>query len=739
MDNLQTIAQLFAERLFIIPDYQRGYAWEKHQCKDLIEDLDLLPEGKQHFFGTLVIQELDGLDERLIDRGGRTYTRYDVIDGQQRLTTISLFLHAIQQEMQRLGGDIAELTGDLRRNYLWTSDRIKQPLVKLTLNQGTQEVFQYLILDNNHSIPDPKIQAAKRLMVVHAYLIEYLQGQQKALGEEYAVWLEALYFKIVNQLLMVVYKVQSEAEAGIIFETMNNRGKRLTELEKVKNYLLYLAGRLHLPAPHNLARQINETWQYIYESLTVSSLAERGYEDQLLRVHWHMVYDPQNWQQSQTVKDRFNLRDYHQRHEDLLADLLSYVESLKSAATAYCDIRRPWRSGAFNEFDAQPQLRRQVISASSRLLRVSGLTPFLPLLMAARITQDHETYLKMVDLCEKYAFRVYRVAKKSSSLRGSRLYRFGYDLYHGRKGTAVADDLSREILHRCPDSLFEARFRESERWYPWSGLKYFLYEYERYLAKERGLAAQMTWEAVTEKKDSIEHILPQTMGQEGFWQARFTPEDHELWIHDIGNLTLTKDNPALSNKPFPAKQAIYTDSPYFMERQLKDYSDWGIPQIQKRRKAIKTWALQRWHIERPIETSVKESGENGRKYSRSKIRERAEKNGVGEIYARVVELSKQYGFHSRPWSKHLAITSPTRANVTLVNIEPKPGHLSVSIWATNIPYSFEITVEEIQVIIGSDYLFQVDDTNADDFLKMLEELYLACDPTAGEIFLKKSK
>lgn len=727
MDNLQTIAQLFTERLFLIPDYQRGYAWEDPQCKDFIEDLELLPEGKQHFFGTLVIQEHSHANGKVQDRGGRVYTRHDIIDGQQRLTTVILFLHAIQQEMQRLGGDIAELTSDLQRNYLWTYDRNRQPLVKLTLNQDTQELFQQLISDNN-GIPTPKIQAAKRLMAVRTYVANYLQTQQKAHGENYAGWLESLYFKIINHLLLVVYTVESEAEAGIIFETMNNRGKPLTEMEKVKNYLLYLAGRLHLPAPHDLGAQINKTWQHIYQSLTATSLGSGGYEDQLLRTHWLMVYDYQiqNWDGSRSIKNHFDLRDYGRRHEALLTDIQAYLESLKSATTAYCDVQRPWRSGAFANLESQPELRRQIVSAGSRLVRVGSLSPFLPLLMAARVKQDAETYLQMVDLCEKYAFRVYRWVGARSNAGQSRLFRFGYDLYRGREGTAVVDDLRREILHRCPDKKLEEKFQEGNAWYPWSGLKYFLYEYERHLAKERGLAVRMPWEEVIKKQDSIEHILPQTMGKEGYWQSFFTSEAHKLWIHDIGNLTLTNDNPALSNRPFPAKQEIYDQSVYFMEHQLKGYAEWGIPQIQERREIMKAWALKRWHVTSPVRPEVKESEENGRKYSRSKIRNIAEKNGVDEIYDRLLALSKRYGLGERPWAHCLTISPPGNGRFALIYIEPKPGRLGVGIWVGSFPRFFDITLEEIQAVIGSDHWFQVENGNLDAFLKMLEALYQAC-------------
>lgn len=734
MDNLQTIAQLFAERIFVIPDYQRGYAWEAQQCQELIEDLALLPEGKQHFFGTLVLQKRDGADEVLFDRGGRTYRRYEIIDGQQRLTTVIMFLHAIHQAMCQLGGNTANLTDDLQRNYLWTVDRNKRPLAKLTLNQGTQPLFQHLIMENDDSLPVPNIQAGKRLLAAHAFLSNYLQKEQEKQGAAFSAWLEALYFKIVHHLLLVVYAVQSEAEAGIIFETMNNRGKPLTELEKVKNYLLYLAGRLHLPDPHDLGEQINRTWQHIYERFTVVSLTGRGYEDQLLRAHWLMAYDyqTQNWDGSRSIKNHFDLRDYVGRHDALLMNLQTYLNSLVSATTAYCDIQRPSFPGAFAHVQSQPELRNKIIATSDRLVRVGSLASFLPLLVAARIKQTPELYLQLVDLSEKYAFRVYRWSRHRSNKGQSRLYQMGYDLYQGREGTAVLDDIRRAILKYCPDTALEGGFVEGADWYHWAGLKYFLYEYEQHLAQTQGLAVRMPWELLTQKKDSIEHIMPKTPGGDGYWQSHFTPETHQHWLHDIGNLTLTYDNSKLSNRPFPAKQAMYAESPLFIERQIKDYPEWTEIQLRERREAIRAWALKRWQVPPPAPPKGGAGTSKKRKHTPERIKNLATQNGVGEIYDKILAISAQYGLGSRAWVNCITLSPPQNRRYALVYIEPKSGRLNVGIWMGNFPKFFGITVEEIQAVIGSDYWFQVDEANVEEFLSMLETLYQACGLTIDE-------
>ena len=90
MEHLQSIQKIFQDRLFSVPDYQRGYAWEEHQWQDLWDDIDLLEKGQEHYTGTLVIHAAS--DEQFSDDNGDEFTQYDIVDGQQRLTTLSILI-----------------------------------------------------------------------------------------------------------------------------------------------------------------------------------------------------------------------------------------------------------------------------------------------------------------------------------------------------------------------------------------------------------------------------------------------------------------------------------------------------------------------------------------------------------------------------------------------------------------------------------------------------------------------
>ena len=97
-DMVKRISQIFADQVFHVPDYQRGYAWEQRQWNDLLEDLELLPEGRNHFTGTLVLRPRNDGNGQILDHQMTAYNAYDIIDGQQRLTTVVI---SAQSDLRR--------------------------------------------------------------------------------------------------------------------------------------------------------------------------------------------------------------------------------------------------------------------------------------------------------------------------------------------------------------------------------------------------------------------------------------------------------------------------------------------------------------------------------------------------------------------------------------------------------------------------------------------------------------
>lgn len=612
LNNVLSVQQLFEGRVFRVPDYQRGYAWEARQRAEFLEDLEMLNPAREHFTGLVVLHDQTHIARKL-DSEGKSYRVYDIVDGQQRLATVVLLLDAVRRELASLDDTARTLAEGIRRSYVAATDVGGQPLFKLTLNSDCDHYFRTVALSDHPGPEGPQISSEQRLANARKEFADYLTRHRGADANSYQPWLTELYLKIVNQLRVSLYEVETAGDVGVIFEVMNNRGKPLSELEKVKNYLLYAASTLTVP--HNLDQVVNDAWAEIFRQLMAAGLTSSTDEDQLLRAHWLTAYDPQprKWGGSKAIKDRFDLRDYQGREEQLLGDLATYTEGLRASCVGFCDARAPERAEAFA---SMPNLktRSEVKRWSEKLIRTGVIAPFLPLLIATRIgfADNPDRYLELVKFCELFAFRVYRILERRSDAGQGDLFRVGNQLHNGVCGfDAAMRQLWYTLLALSPNARFDESLRvEGYDWYDWAGLKYFLYEYEEDLAAKKGAVPKIPWDEVRrrERADTIEHILPQT-ARDPYWRERFDKAEQKMLIHDLGNLSLTKDNSSYGNKPFPEKKGspgsgkpCYAESPFFMERELATVKDWNPDTVIVRRKRLIKWAHERWSV--PAEVAV---------------------------------------------------------------------------------------------------------------------------------------
>ena len=610
MDNVISLDDLFHKRLFRVPDYQRGYSWENQQVREFLEDLELLQPGRYHYTGTVVLHEANTESQRM-DTDGNAYVPVDIVDGQQRLTTIVLLLDGIRRALAGFSDPSQGLARGILKNFISADEINGQPLFKLSLNDDTDHFFKTSILAEQQGVEGPQITSEKRLALAKQQIADHLEsniGDQGSKGEE---WLQGLYWKVATQLRFTHYQVGDAAEVGVIFEVMNDRGKPLTDLEKVKNYLLHASTSLAIP--NDLAKSVNGAWAEILKQLMAANLVSSDDEDRLLRAHWLTHYNPQSrqWRRISSVKAEFDLRKYQDQHDDLLGRLHSYTEGLRASCISFCDAHSPNRTDAFASLKAKPNVRAQVIGWSEKLIRVGVIATFLPLLLAMRERwpNDPDKYLQVVKLCEAFAFRVYRWNEYRSNAGQVALFRLGYDV--STNALTFEDTIARikgELAYRCGDDDFQDQTNEGnpDQWYNWPGLRYFLYEREVSLAAAQGASPIVSWDELRSRdlQDTIEHILPQSIDKQPYWKKRFTTRRHELFLHDLGNLTLTKGNSALGNKSFPEKRGdasmkgyCYAKSPLYVERELTEQDDWTVDAIQERRAKLLEWAQERWTVD----------------------------------------------------------------------------------------------------------------------------------------------
>ena len=620
MNNVFSLQKTFEGKVFTIPDYQRGYAWEEQHLLDLWEDIEFLASGKKHYTGNLVLQRRDG--ETVQAEDGSRSEVFDIVDGQQRLTTLVL-LECLRPRFRK---DRPRIEQGLLASYVRFFDRNGQTAYRLRLNADCQDFFARNIVADSNSPEGITVASHQRLKAAKDFFLNRLEEKSKALKKDFAGWRDDFLERITQRLELGHYLVDDSSEVGIIFEVMNNRGKPLSELEKVKNYLLYLSSKLAVEG-HGLAGEVNKAWADIFTRLMSACLGSSDYEDRLLRAHWLMAYDPdrRNWQGSKSIKQKFHLRIEPAYHKKLLAELTEYVSSLRDAAIAFCDAFNPTRNDTFGSFDQSA--RTQMRIWMEKIARNGVRSPFLPLLMAARkrLPGDLAGCLQILKALELYEFRVFRWAGKRANAGETRLLRLGFDFYHGN---AKLDSLCSEIVSRAHSYLSTKDFREGftpapdNSFYHWPGIRYLLYEYELELA--RGRVVRIRWDDLQglDPQRTIEHVLPQEPSKP-YWQQRFNEDAIRKYTNALGNLSLTLDNSSYSNKAFPDKRGdattktpCYAGSGLYIERDVAaNYTEWTPATIEARGNCIRDWALSRWHIddsavgEIPLNEAVEESEE----------------------------------------------------------------------------------------------------------------------------------
>ena len=314
MNDLLSLQKLFNETIFRIPDYQRGYSWSNQQLEEFWNDLTSLLPFQEHYTGMIslkklepnsIINSVDKWNEEkwLVNSG---FTVYEIVDGQQRLTTLIILINEIvlyckEKNIEELN---STLLSEIVDKYLY---KTKPNNIIRTYKFGYEEdnpsyqYFRHVILGepNNGTIEETfytlNLYNAKKFFKnrIENYVEQY--GIQK---------LEEIYRKITLQLKFNLYDIKDDFNVYVAFETMNNRGKRLSYLELLKNRLIYLSTLFDNPEDEKkqVRADINDTWREIYGYLGKNKNYPLS-DDEFLQNHWmiYFGYQTRKIQGNQTI------------------------------------------------------------------------------------------------------------------------------------------------------------------------------------------------------------------------------------------------------------------------------------------------------------------------------------------------------------------------------------------------------------------------------------------------------
>lgn len=311
MEEPKSLDSLFKEKIFRIPDYQRGYAWQREQLKDFWEDLINLSENRSHYTGVLTLKLLPA-DETaenekefwLVD--DHSYKVYHIVDGQQRLTTFVIFLQAFVD----LCKSLPEFSGladqdifisdslnivDLQAKYLFktkpSGDHFRTYKFGYTVDNPSYEYLRYRILGEPGSGSIQETFYTLNLSNAKDYFKQQLSELHQ---QEGLVGLQNVYKKLTKRFLFNEYVIRDEFDVFVAFETMNNRGKKLSDLELLKNRLIYLTTlygdeELDIAERNSLRTTVNNAWREVYFQLGRNKYRPLN-DDDFLQAHWTMYF-----------------------------------------------------------------------------------------------------------------------------------------------------------------------------------------------------------------------------------------------------------------------------------------------------------------------------------------------------------------------------------------------------------------------------------------------------------------
>jgi hypothetical protein len=570
-----------------MPIYQRQYSWEIRQLEDLWNDLAYLEPGKRYYFGTVLLKRT-GEEERA---GLRPCEVFEIIDGQQRIASVLILLRAILEELKGTAAWASqpEEIANIESSYLKYAD-----LYKLQLLGGDDQVFRHLIGESD-PLPSPATASQKRLLIAKSFFKEKLLEQKKILDEtSYAKFLEEVMKKALR-LEIMKHIVDSDEEAVLIFETVNDRGMTLSTLDKTKSFLmhyLYLSGGV-AEGRENL-QKVNDIFASIFAYLEKIDRRIRGqvrspkeFESDVQRVHYIIFKAGSTYFSDafSSLKDQLisMYRDNAMRESGACTAYASeYASSLGTAFSAVCSM--------FLYDEERDPLK-------DSLDRVFGLSyaTILPILISGWIRLDKANLIALLKNLECLEFRYNSFRARRSYTLSERLNTRAYDLYNGREDLkSILSSLQYLIKRYASDGAFRADL-ESENFYYGSkaAMKLLFYEYEGSLRSQAGKQMDLPLSLWLSDNYQVDHIWAQAALSEGL--------DYQEYLrcgNKLGNLAVVPRqlNISLANSNFSHKKSPYKESALLMLAEVADASHWREKQINERTAKITTFALKRWEI-----------------------------------------------------------------------------------------------------------------------------------------------
>lgn len=569
------------------PPYQRRYSWTWRQCADLWEDIEILDDGDHHLLGSIVC---------LVAPHGAGLNKLELVDGQQRLTSISLLLHVIRERLKTEEEDTlaSELGGLLTAKALGEEG---QPKIQL----DSLDQVDYL------KIISGEIDEETDNQRLHDAYSTFKKWVKELTIADLGVFLHRLR----HQATIIRLEVSQAKDAFKLFETINNRGLNLSSTDIIKNFLLGNAARFDT----SLLQKAKTIWSKLVAALDGLStdVFFRHYLCAITKSRvsrGKVIEEFKNFFFS-VVKEAEQLKEREYFGYGSVADDTEHEDEEEEFGHDETETSLPKQS--FNDFittllkyaDTYRELvradtRNPEIDQHLRNLNLIKASPAYMFLMARRIeTTDNKSFILILTQIETVLLRR-QVCKNRTSDTEQLFAR----LCKNAKDSDLTE-ITRIISEYCPDdSSFERYFAQST--FTSANIDRARYCLESFEIAAQGQHVELA--VLGSDRVQVEHIIPQKITtnrskhQFGDWLT-YLGEDaqtlHRSYVGNIGNLTLFAGalNIKASNNPYHSKCSEYRDSSLKITNSLpEDFSDFQFPQVKERANRLAQKALKIWPI-----------------------------------------------------------------------------------------------------------------------------------------------
>ena len=552
----KTFAEVMSNgKSYAVPAFQRDYSWEEEQLDELWQDIQHIQEREtQHFMGYLVLQSADD-------------KFFQIIDGQQRITTITLIIIAILARFNALiEGDIEAEDNKRRKEethkrYLGVFDVVTLATSpKLSLNRNNKDHFREIV-DLPYGIPRARgiIATNRKLNKVFEFFCKKLSSYS---SKELAELIEALG----DGLLFTAITVSDDLDAFLVFETLNARGIHLSAPDLLKNYLL---STLNPGEKSHAVEDFERLWSGTLEQLGETNFTAflRSYEGMFSKLrHKKELY--------RYLKDCI-------RSE---TQVMPYVKSLKEHSSVYAALQNPDDS-FWKEYGEGKYLE---CTEDLRVLRLFNIKTPLSLLMAAYRKYDVRHFNALVRLLAVVSVRYNVICQKSANEQEA-LYNAIANSVTSENGLLFAD-LKKQLtnsVYPSDDEFFSAFARKTlpARKSP-KKIIYLL----KAISKHSGEGS------LPVDNFTLEHVLPYNPTDK--WQEYFGIDTYHEAIDRLANFALLPagKNRRADRDDFAEKKAVLQESGLEINRQIAAYKDWNIDSINKHQKWLARQAKTVWKI-----------------------------------------------------------------------------------------------------------------------------------------------